>query len=274
MAAPWIDSVVIVTGASAGIGRELARQMAPQARALAIVARRRDRLEELAAELRGRHPALEVFVRPTDLCDLEECEALIDETQAALGPIDVLVNNAGFGDIGAFDLADWERLHAMIRLNVTSLTYLTHRLYPTMVSRAHGGILNISSGYGLFFMPSFATYVGTKHYVSALTESLHIEAGALGVTVTQVCPGPVETEFEKNIGNFTGRDAPSIMYISAAMCARHALRGFARGRALVVPGLVVRSVMWLGAWTPRWFLRLLYRPIARWFRKKELAARP
>jgi len=273
MTAPWQDAVVLVTGASSGIGRELARQMAGRARALALVARREERLEALAGELRAAHPGLEIHVRPTDLTDLEDCGAMVDEVVGALGGVDVLVNNAGFGDVGALDLAGWDKLHRMIALNVTALTSLIHRLYPAMVERGRGGVLNVSSGFGLSFMPSFATYVGTKHFVTGFTESLHAEAARLGVTVTQVCPGPVDTEFEEVAGNFTGRQPPALFRISAQQCARQALRAFARGRALLVPGLAIRIVMLLGAWTPRWLLRLLYRPAAAWMRGRELAAR-
>lgn len=265
----WKGGTVLVTGASSGIGRELARQMATGAKALALVARRRERLEALADELRHAHPSLEVIVRPTDLTDAAARDAMVDEVTEALGSVDVLVNNAGFGDVGAFDKADWDKLHRMIELNVTALTHLSHRLYPGMVERGRGGVLNVSSGFGLQFMPSFAAYVGTKHYVSGFTESLHVEAARLGVTVTQVCPGPVDTEFEEVAGNFTGQRPPALVRISPERCARQALRGFRRGRALVVPGLLIRIVMLLGAWTPRWLLRLLYRPAAGWLRSRE-----
>lgn len=273
MADPIQGAVVVVTGASSGIGLELARQIAPKARGIALVARRRERLEALAGELRERSPGCAVLVRPTDLCDLEDAGRMLDAVEAELGPVDVLVNNAGFGDIGAFDLAEWSKLAQMIQINVTSLTALTHRVIGGMIARKRGGILNVSSGFGLQFMPSFAAYAGTKHYVTGFTESLRIEAAPHGVTVTQVCPGPVDTEFEDVAGNFTGQEVPSIVRISAEQCARESLRGFARGRALVVPGLVMRLVMWSGAWTPRWFLRLLYAPVARWMRAKQLAAR-
>lgn len=270
---PWSDAVVVVTGASSGIGRELARQMAPDAKAIALVARRRERLEELAGELKEAHPSLAVHVRATDLTDLADCDAMLDEVFEALGPIDVLVNNAGFGDVGAFDLADWDKLHRMITLNVTALTFLARRVYPAMIERRRGGILNISSGFGLQFMPSFAAYAGTKHYVSGFTESLHVEAKRLGVTVTQVCPGPVETEFEDVAENPVGQSPPALVRLTAAQCARASLRGFARRRAMVIPGLVIRIVMFLGAWTPRWFLRLIYGPAAGWLRRRELASK-
>jgi short-subunit dehydrogenase len=239
---------------------------------MALVARRRERLEELAQELRESNPGLQVHVRPTDLTDLDDTSTMIDEVVEALGPVDVLVNNAGLGDVGALDLADWEKLHRMVTLNITALTFLTHRLYPPMLQRRRGGVLNVSSGFGLAFMPSFATYVGTKHFVTGFTESLHIEAATLGVTVTQACPGPVNTEFEEVAGNFTGHPPPSFLTISADRCAREVLMGFARGRALVIPSLVIRTALFLGARTPRWLLRLFYRPAARWMRARQLAA--
>jgi uncharacterized protein len=271
MGAPWENAVVVVTGASSGIGLELARQMAERARAIALVARRVERLEELATELRGKYTSLTVYVRRTDLTDLEDAGAMVSDVESELGPIDVLVNNAGFGDIGLFDLAPWDKLARMIQLNVASLTFLTHRVIGGMVERRKGGILNISSGFGLQFMPGFAAYVGTKHYVSGFTESLAIEAKAYGVTVTQVCPGPVDTEFEAVAENPTGQEAPAIVRIDAATCARSSLRAFRRGRALVVPGLVMKLVMAYAAWVPRWMMRLFYRPASGWLRRRQLA---
>ncbi|HEY8427431.1 MAG TPA: SDR family oxidoreductase [Sandaracinaceae bacterium] len=273
MAAPYDGAVVVVTGASSGIGLELARQMAPRAKAIALVARREERLDALAKELRERYPSCRVLVHKADLCDLDQAAAMIDAVEAELGPIDVLVNNAGFGDVGVFDLADWDKLARMIQLNVTALTFLTHRVLPGMYARRKGGVLNVSSGFGLQWMPAFAAYVGTKHYVTSFTESLRVEAALHGVTVTQVCPGPVDTEFEQVAENPTGHSPPSFVRISAERCAREALRGFERGRAIVVPGVVMKLVLASGAVTPRWFLRLLYRPVARWMRERELAAR-
>lgn len=272
MKAPWEGAVVVVTGASSGIGLELARQMAPGARAIALVARRVERLEELARTLREAHGKLNVLVRKCDLTDLADAGAMINDVEKELGPIDVLVNNAGFGDVGAFDLAEWDKLARMIQLNCVSLTYLTKRVISGMYERRRGGVLNVSSGFGLQWMPGFAAYVGTKHYVSGFTESLRIEARQFGVKVTQVCPGPVDTEFEQVAENPTGEAPPSIVRIDAAHCARSSLRGFARGRAIVVPGLAMKIVMLLGASTPRWFLRLIYGPAARWLRKRETSA--
>ena len=264
------DAVVLITGASSGIGVEFARQMASRAKALVLVARRVDRLEQLKEELAREHGHLEVLVCGCDLTDREATRQMVSSVEQATGGIDVLVNNAGFGDLGVFDRADWGKTERMITLNVTSLTYLTHRLLPGMVSRRRGGILNLSSGFGLAFMPGFSVYIGTKHYVTGFTESLRLDLAGTGVTVTQVCPGPVRTEFVDTLGNFTGHDAPSFIQISAAHCARASIRALERGRALVVPGIVPRLLMLLNALSPRWLMRLVYTPVGRRLREAQV----
>ena len=269
---PIDDGVVLITGASSGIGRELARLVAPRARTLVLVARRRDRLEELRAELTAKNPRLKVVLGPCDLGDLAQTDAMLEAVRPEAGDIDVLVNNAGIGDIGVFDRADWGKTHRMIELNVTSLTYLTHRLLGPMVARGKGGVLNISSGWGLSFAPGFSTYVGTKHFVTGFTECLRLDLAGTGVTATQVCPGPVATEFEENLGNFTGQKVPGFIQISAEQCARAAVRGFDRRRALVIPGFVMKVLMLLNSLTPRFVMRLLSAPLGKALRKKQLAA--
>jgi len=261
---PPIDgATILITGASSGIGREMARQLSGRAKALVLVARRRDRLTALRDELNQQHPALRVVVKPCDLADRAATDTMLGELTGQVGAIDVLINNAGFGDMAMFDLAKWERIESMIRLNVDALCYLTHRLVRPMVTRRRGGILNVSSGFGLQFMPAMAAYVGTKHFVTGFTEALRLDVRHCGVVVTQVCPGPVATEFDENLGNFTGRKAPSFVEVTPQACARTALRAFERGRALVVPGLVMRLLLFMGAWTPRFVLRWMYGPVAK-----------
>src|SRR5262249_9018337 len=158
MRPPLDDSVVLVTGASSGIGRELALQLAPRARALVVTARRADRLDALAAELAARKPGLKVVVHAGDLAARADCDALCARAEKEAGPIDVLINNAGFGDFHCFDLASWPTVEQMLDLNVKSLAYLTWKLLPGMVARARGGILNVSSGAGLEPVPGFSAY--------------------------------------------------------------------------------------------------------------------
>ena len=159
----------------------------------------------------------------------------------------------------------------MIDLNVTSLTLLTRALLPPMVARGRGGILNLSSGFSVAVMPSFAAYCATKHYVTGLSEALVSDLAGTGVVVTQVLPGPVATEFESHVGNFTGQQTPKIVEISAERCARSAIRGFDRGRAMVVPGLLIRLLLMVNALSPRFMRRLFASILGRIARKKELA---
>ena len=239
---------------------------------LILVARRRARLDKLAEELRGDSD-VEVVVMPCDLSDRDAVEAFVDEVLAE-HEVDILVNNAGLGDIGMFDMAPWDKTERMLEVNMRALTYLTRRFVEPMVERQRGGILMISSGFGLSFMPGFAAYVGTKHYVTGFTESLRLDVKSQGVAVTQVCPGPVATEFEDVAGNFTGMEAPGIVEITAEHCARSSISGFSRNKALVTPGFVYSIVITLGRLTPRWMLRLLYGRGAVWFRKRQLKAQP
>lgn len=269
MKPPLKNSLVLLTGASSGIGREMARTLAPEVNTLVLVARRRDRLEELKAELIADFPRLRVHLQPCDLGDLNATSQMLDRVEKEVGEIQVLINNAGMGDIGFMENSSWEKIQQMIQLNVVSLSYLTHRLLKPMIRRGRGGILNVSSGFGLTFMPMFAAYVGTKHYVSAFSESLRAELSGTGVVVTQVCPGPVSTEFLGVALEGKARKlAPDLISVSATRCARSAIRGFARGRALVVPGLLPKLIIGLGRISPAWILRPIYSLAARHFRKQ------
>jgi len=260
---------VLLTGASSGIGLELAKLFAPRAARLVLVARRKERLVALADALRAQHPSLEVDVETADLGDVDEAVKLVARLTERGVAVDVLVNNAGVGLMGMFDRSDPSRVRKMIDLNVTSLVALTQACVPGMVARGRGGILNVSSGAGLTLMPGFAAYVGTKHFVTGFSDALRCDLSGTGVTVTQVCPGPVATEFEETAGNFTGMKVPGFVELSAAACAKSAFRAFERGRAMVVPGFVMGLVMALVSVTPRWFVRFYTAIGARMLRKKE-----
>lgn len=262
MKTPIDRSVVLITGASAGLGTEFARQLAPRAAALILVARRTERLEALRTELLRAHPSLTITLLPCDLADPAALDAMVARALQEHPSIDVLINNAGMGDLGVFDRADWAKTDQLLRINVVALTQLTLRLLPAMVSRGRGAVLNVSSGFGLEFMPGMATYVASKHYVTALTEAMRIETRGTGVVVSQVCPGPVATEFETGMGNFTGQKVPSFIELDAARCVREALAGFDADRAIILPGLAIKLMLWLGAISPRWIKRWIYRPMA------------
>ncbi len=267
---PPLDGTIVVTGASSGIGRALARELAKTARRIVLVARRKERLDALADELRGVRSELVVDVEAVDLADLEATDALATRLLDS-GDIDVLINNAGLGDVALYDQSDWSRIARMNRVNVDALMLLTHRLLPPMVARDRGGLLNVSSGFGLSVMPVMAAYVGSKHYVTAFTESLRIELAKTNVVVSQVCPGPVATEFEEVAGNPFGMSVPAAVTITPEHCARSAIAGFRRGKAIIVPGALMAVVTAFGRMTPRWVFRAAYRPIGA-FTRKRLAA--
>lgn len=255
----------VVTGASSGIGAEFARLLAPRVAQLVLVARRVDRLEALAGELRQAHPALQVTVLPCDLADPEAVKAL----GPRLGEVDVLVNNAGAGDAGFFEDIAWEKVERLVALNALAPAWLLRHLLPGMVARRRGGVLNVSSGFGLTSLPSFGTYVATKHFLSGLTEAVRAEVAGTGVVVTQSCPGPVASEFEAVLEAPLHVTAPGFLVISAAQCARESLAAFERGAAFVVPSLRMRLVTWVVGATPRWLLQRVQAGLGRRLRAKR-----
>lgn len=245
--------VVVVTGASSGIGAAFVRAVAHEARVVVLVARRTERLLALQEELAGAPATLEAWT--ADLAQPGAVDALAEHLLGTFGSVDVLVNNAGLGDGGLFECADPDKLDAVVQVNVLALTRLTRLLLPAMVARRRGGLLFVSSGYGLVWMPGMSVYIATKHYVTALSDALRCELQGTGVVVSQLCPGPVATEFEQVAFAGKAPRVPGFVQISAEDCARHGLRGLARSRALVVPGW--KHQLLIGSY------RLLPRPIMR-----------
>jgi len=250
-------TTALVTGASSGIGREIAKLLAPRVKRLVLVARREERLRELSETLVQHHAGLDVRVMACDLAQKSELDALVTRLRDEAIEVDLLVNNAGIGDMGVFDMADAAKLQRVIDLNVTSLTMLTYALLPKMVERKRGGIMNISSAFGMAVLGGFAVYLATKHYVTGFSEALRADLKGTGVSVTQVCPGPVATEFEKGVGNPTDLWVPAMAEISAERCARAAVAGFEKKRAMVVPGVAMKIVLLVNNCSPRFMRRVI-----------------
>jgi len=243
---PPIDGgTVLVTGASAGIGRELAALFAPRARMLILLARRAGRLDELRASLVASHPRLQVLTLPVDLSDENDVDRALAEAAEQTRTVDILVNNAGIGDQALADQADWARVRTMLHTNVLAVAQLTTALVPAMVKRGRGGVLNMGSGAGLTVMPAAAAYSASKHFMDGFSEALRADLTGTGVVITQVCPGPVDSEFDQLAGSAGGMTGgpPQFLRISAAQCAREALAGFDRGVPLVFPGRAYRITM-------------------------------
>ena len=226
----YAGRTALVTGASSGIGADLARDLAARGARVLLVARSADRLDAAARTIRGRGGAAEVFV--ADLEPPGAAGALAARLDAAGEAVSVLVNNAGFGVQGPFLDATAEQAEAVVGLNVTALTSLTRRLLPGVVA-GRGGVLNVASTSSFVPAPGLAVYAATKAYVLSFTEALHAELAGAGVRVTCLCPGPVPTGFAERAGmadRFFAGGLPS------ARVAREGLDGLARGRLRVVPG--------------------------------------
>ncbi len=252
----------LITGASAGIGREFARQLAGRAATLLLVARRQNRLEELRTELLARRPQLRVEIRRTDLAQHDEVDELLDWTNEQRPAIDLLINNAGLGDLGAFATADPEKLGRMMLVNMVALTQLTRALLPAMIAQKRGAILNVSSSASFLPMPNFAVYAATKAYVTSFSEALRSELRGSGVDVTALCPGPVRTEFtdvarRKDEGE--ARLGPALVYVSVENAVAAALRGVEARQAIVIPGVAMKIGMAIVRLTPLPVLRLASR---------------
>jgi short-subunit dehydrogenase len=251
----------LITGASAGIGREFARQLGDRARSLVLIARREQRLNQLRDLLRNHNAQLNVHVRVVDLCDKSQIDSLIAWLDQNEIDIDFLINNAGLGDYGSFATSDPGRNDRILQVNVVALTSLTHRLLPQMIARKRGAILNVSSSAGFLPIPAMAVYAASKAYVNSFSEALRAELRGTGVTVTALCPGPVHTEFgdvAKRPGGQPER-GPEFVYVSAEKTALDALAAVEADRPLVIPGLAIKLGMFLVRITPMSILRLAWR---------------
>jgi short-subunit dehydrogenase len=228
-----VRETVLVTGASSGFGREFARLFAADGSALVLVARRRERLEELALELRARY-GTSVRILPEDLADPEAPQRLFEALRDE--PVDVLVNNAGFGARGDLARLPLTRQEEMIEVNVAAVTRLARLFLPGMLARRRGGILNVASTAGFQPGPHMAVYYATKAYVLSFSEALSEEVRGTGLCVTCLAPGPAETGFAAE-ADMRGTLLFRLGAMSAARVARAGYRGFRAGRALVVPGV-------------------------------------
>jgi uncharacterized protein len=255
-------ATALVTGASGGIGLELARLLAADGHDLVLVARSRERLDEEAAALARDHGVTATAIA-LDLAGPEAPERLHDDVRRRGLEIDVLVNNAGFGSHGRFVETDWEPERRMIQLNMLALTGLTKRFLPGMVERRRGRVLNVASTAAFQPGPLMAVYYATKAYVLSFSEAIAEELRGTGVTVTALCPGPTLTGFQgaAGIGNVRLiRGAMRFLVMDAASVARIGYRALMRGRPVVVAGRLNRLLAWSVRITPR----SVVRRISRW----------
>jgi len=251
----------LITGASAGIGREFARQLAGRARSMILIARREEQLVELNHELQQQHENLRVHIRKADLSNLAQLKELMESLDREQVEIDLLVNNAGLGDAGLFATSDPTRNEQMLLVNVVALTSLTRHLLPHMIAKRHGGILNVSSSAGFLPIPGDGVYAATKAYVTSFSEALRAELRGTGVSVCALCPGPVQTEFQE-VARRQGvqpRLGPKFVVVPVEQVVRDALAALESDQPLVIPGFAMKFVMFLSRLMPMPLLRLVFR---------------
>jgi uncharacterized protein len=252
---PSPSSAALITGASAGIGASIARELATRGHNVVLVARRKQRLEELATELEASHG----IRAHTISCDLGKPAARgrLPGQIAKLGvDVEILINNAGFATNGPFWESEPEREIEQVRVDVEAVVALTSAFVPAMVDRRRGAVLNVSSTAGMQPLPYSAGYSAAKAYVLAFSEALHHELKGHGVTVTALCPGPVATAFWEISGwRVTGgqsfeRAVPRPAWITPEHAARSGVKGLEAGRRVVVPHPAVRNSMRAGQYIP------------------------
>jgi len=250
-------TTALITGASFGIGMESARVFAGEGYNLVLVARSADKLRQLASEFEKAHGTRSLILA-ADLTEPGAPAYVLDQTTRADIQMDVLVNNAGFGQYGMFAENDLEECLRQIQLNVTTLTHLTRLYLPAMIERKCGRILNVASTAAFQPGPLMAVYFATKAYVLSLSEALANELGGSGVTVTCLCPGPTATEFQKR-ANITGIRLTRYGCMDARTVAEDGYRALMAGKPMVISGF--RN--WLLAQSVRFSPRRLVTAVAR-----------
>jgi short-subunit dehydrogenase len=245
------DRVTLITGASAGIGTELARVFASNGHRVALAARREQRLTELAAEIAAAGGAAPIVI-PCDLRQESACDMIAAALVTEGAEVEYVVNNAGFGLFGPAIKRDRAEQLDMIAVNIRALTDLSLRFSDQLIKN-RGGILNVGSIAGFLPGPGMAVYYASKAYVLSFSEALRAELAPHGVRVTVLCPGPVPTEFQARAGFAPGFDS-AVLNVSPADIARQAYRGLMANKRAVLPGFGIKMVPWLLRLFPRSFI--------------------
>jgi short-subunit dehydrogenase len=242
--------VALITGASSGIGAELAKLSAADGHDLVLVASSRDELQARADELTQRY-GNSVRVLPKDLSEPNAAQAIFDELQGAGIAVEILINNAGFAIYGLFWRNDTRLTLDMLRVNVVALAHLTRLILPQMVERAHGRVLNVASTAAFQPGPLMAAYYASKAYVLSFSEAVANELKGTGVTMTVLCPGPTRTRFEQRAGLDLSRLSKWVPVSDAQTVARAGYQAMMQGKTIVIPGLLNRVVAFSARLAPR-----------------------
>ncbi len=250
-----MSQTALVTGASGGIGEDLARELAARKYNLVLVARSTDKLEALGHELRQRH-GIESTIISMDLSSPDAAEQLSHELETRKLSIDVLVNNAGFADYGEFWTLDTNKTAQMLHLNITTLTMLSRALLPGMVARKRGKIMNVASTAAFMPGPLMSVYYASKNYVLALSEGLSEELAGTGVTITALCPSPVETGFQARAAMQNSKllKNPMNPMMDSKDVAKQGIAALERGQRVIIPGFMNQILALVPRLLPRAFV--------------------
>jgi uncharacterized protein len=259
---PSRDSTALVTGASSGIGADIARSLAERGHNVVLVARREERLAELAKALTAKHE-VRAEVVAVDLQTKSGRKTMLRAIEELGLRVDVLINNAGFGSAGLFQRLDGEREAELVRLNCEVVVSLCGEFVPKMVDAGAGAVLNVASTAGFQPLPTQATYSASKAFVLTFTQALTADLHGTGVTATALCPGPVKTEFGEVAGLSLEAVMPDFAWVSSEDVAEAGVKGLERGKGVVIPGLLNRATAVGGQFTPRSVLLGLGRRVYR-----------
>ena len=266
------NTTILITGASSGMGKEIAKQLAVSAREVILVARSTEKLEQLALQMNRINPALAIHIKPCDLADKKQLSSLIAEIQQQqanlqLADIDILINAAGTVQIGFLYETNFNDIENIIKINIRALSALTHAFLPRMIKNNSGGILNFSSYFGLKVMPAYSAYAGSKHFVTGFSDSLRAEVAGTNVVVSTVYPGPVYSAFW-NVANARVYSPPDFLFITLQQCVYQTLKGFKRGKARIIPGFRIKLLIAFLNLSPEPIVRLVNEAISRLMQSK------
>ncbi len=251
---------ILITGASSGIGAELARQLASHSEEIILVARRLDRLNALADEIHLRSPACKVTSLSADLANSSQREEFVNSLQRDKLEPQVLINNAGLGDHGDIVSCDLEKIRTMIEVNIMALVHLTRAFLPFMVRTKRGTVVNISSVASLLPLPGIGIYAATKAFVTSFSEALRAELDGTGVKVVNICPGPIKTEFgsvAKRPGEPDAFQNPGVLEVDLTSAVREMVTAILKQKPSLIPGLLPRIALTTASWIPLFILRPL-----------------
>ena len=259
-----VKKYALITGASGGIGYDLAKIAGADGRNLILVARSAEKLNTLAVELRKNNDS-EVVTIAVDLSDEKGVNKLLDEIASQNLKVDILVNNAGFGDFGDFSKADLSKNMEMIRLNIGALTQLTHAIMQQMIGSGKGRIMNVASTAAFLPGPGMAVYYASKAYVLSFSEALSRELKGSGVTITTLCPGPTDTSFATAAGLGKSLMHRMLPPATSAEVAKAGYKAMMKGKTIEIPGFMNK----LTARTPRLTPRSIVRDMIYGIHKKH-----